>query len=446
MTASRVPRDRPTIIQYLLLCAAVVVGLGAVLGLLLGTYQGKVEPTYYDAKTFSLHSRVSLNPLVDVKNLLLSRYPFPQPEIAQDPEKTYGIKKAIYDAFLADDTRALIAIANQLSYVAKPDNVLYEEYYDKPYAKYASFDVHEVIDALDTTVLLTAYLFDRLNLRNAAGKYYATYHQAMRMIALPGLDTRFQLVSRRLVAARVKLRLLLDSSVSKERADTSYVDTLIETFLQQTLADKAFSRYRRQGVIYPPAAKKELFGKFSTTNFDPAPLEQTIRAATGPAKNLFVYEYCLSRKFADRDMKDLCSLSSIETMFGRQSFATATLKFALLLHFVNSNPNPDDYDYVMPDGAAAPVLAKNDKNTKLAEQAKQTFESLLSSVGSSLEAESSFLSDDVLFLTYKFYSHFGDQVRATQSLCQIARMRVEDADYVLLAKATVRSKSRECAG
>lgn len=421
------------------------IGLGASVGLLVSTYKAKVEPVYYDAKTFTLYSHVSLNPLIDVKNLLLRRYSFPgSADDSPEAEATDKIKKAIYEAFLVNDTRALIAIANHLSYAAKPDSVSYNFYGDTFYAQYSDFDVHEIIDALDSTVLLTAYLFDRLNFRSAARKYYAIYHQAVRLIVVPGLDSPFHLVSRRMVAIRAKLRLLLDHPVSKEYADASYADTLIETFLQETLANRAFSNYRRQGIIYPQAAKKKFYGRSSTTVFDPDLLIQAIKRSSGPEKNIFVYEFCMSRKFMESDIKELCLPSSIEAMFGQRGFATATLKFASLLRFVNGNPNRDEYDYEFPDGAAEPVLAKSDKNAKLIGQAKQAFELLAASVGRSLEDESSFLHDDILYLTYRFYNRIGDHKLATKSLCQITKMRVDDADYFLLAKAILGSNSSEC--
>lgn len=239
-------------------------------------------------------------------------------------------------------------------------------------------------------------------MRSAARKYYAAYHQAMRAIVLPGLDTRFRVPSRRMVAARVKLRLLLDSPVSKAHADASYVDTLIEMFLQETLADKAFSRYRREGIVYPVAAKKIFHHRFSTTTFDPGPLVQAIKAASGPERNVLVYEYCLSRNFAGSDIGDVCSAASIEALFGQRSFATASLKFAFLLDFMNRHPNPHDPHHMWPKGPIEAVLVKNDENAALIEEAKQTFQSLRESAESSLEAESSFLNDDILFLAYRF--------------------------------------------
>jgi hypothetical protein len=337
----------------------------------------------------------------------------------------------------------LIAIASRISYESKPSTVSYTMAGGIVDAEYSDFDVHEVIDALDTTVLLTAYLFDRMNLRGAARKYYSIYHQTLRMIVVPGLDSPFHLVSRRMVAIRAKLRLLLDHPVSKGYADASYVDSLIETFLQETLADKVFSRYRRQGIIYPQAAKKEFHSRPPTTIFDPELLIQAIKGSNGREKNLLVYELCMSQKFMGSDIQELCLPQSTEAMFGQRSFATATLKFASLLRFVNENPNRSDFEYERGD-ATEPVLAKNERNAKLIDQVRQAFEELATSAERSLEDESSFLHDDILFLTYRFYKRVGDQERAIKSLCQIARMRVEDADYVLLAKAILGSNLSGC--
>ncbi|TYL93427.1 hypothetical protein FXB40_21595 [Bradyrhizobium rifense] len=231
-----------------------VVGLGLSLHFLSEAFRAKVNPVHFKAKTFYVYSSADLNPLIDVKNDLLGRYPFRQPEglVPEEEANTYRIKKAIYDAFLADDTGAIIAIANQLSYVTNSASVSYDIYFDDyVHASYTNFYVGEIVDALDTTVLLTAYLFDRLNLRSAARKYYSTYYQAMRLILLPGMNSEARLLSRRLVAVRVKLRLLLDSPLSREHADSSYVDTLIEMFLQQVLAEHEFTRYRQKHITYP---------------------------------------------------------------------------------------------------------------------------------------------------------------------------------------------------
>jgi hypothetical protein len=443
MTMTGILRNRATIFQYLALLAIVIAGFSLSAWLMLRTYNAKVEPVYYGSKTFSLVSHTSPNPLLDVKNLLLRRYSFA--ELDADASKTDKVKKSIYDAFLAGDTRVLTTIASQLSYEAKPDGVSYDLNGDRASADYSDFDVHEIIDVLDTTVLLTAYLFDRMNYRGAARRYYSIYHQAMRPLVLPGLDSRFHLVSRRMVAVRAKLRLLLDRPISKQYADASYADTLIETFLQETLADKAFARYRRDGITYPKAAEKAFYGHSSTTTFDPEPLIQAIKAASGPEKKLLVYEFCMSRKFMDSDIKDVCLPSSIEIMFGKRGFATATLQFAALLHFVNGNQKQEAYDYETPDGGGEPVLAKNDKNAILIDQAKQAFESLAASASRSLEDESSFLRDDILYLTYRFYNRIGERERAIRSLCQIAKLRVDEADHVLLAKAILGSNSGACA-
>lgn len=78
MAAFGIPRDRSTVVQYLLLVAIMVGGGGTSLALLLDTYRSKVERIYYNGKTFSPYKLVTLNPLLDVKNFLLSRYPLPR--------------------------------------------------------------------------------------------------------------------------------------------------------------------------------------------------------------------------------------------------------------------------------------------------------------------------------------------------------------------------------
>jgi hypothetical protein len=234
-------------------------------------------------------------------------------------------------------------------------------------------------------------------------------------------------------------------ALSSTYADSSFIDTLIEMFLQQTLAEPIFSPYRRGHIIYPRAATKHFAGGYSTTKFDPGPILDAIKTVDPIERRLLNYEYCLSKNLsADVDTTDICSVENIEKLFGRQNFAAATLKFKLLLDFANNNPNDRDYDYERDQTGNPTILVHNDKNANLIKSAKERFNVKLNSLRDSLEDSTFFLRDDIVYVSFRFFDKFGETDMAMKSLCQITRLPITVADHVLLAKAILKDRAHDC--
>jgi hypothetical protein len=436
--------------QYFLLCIFVIAGLG-ISGVLLGSSTGPFKsPIFYQARNLTLarSEKLPLDPLLDVKNFLLSRYPDSTTAAADGldaaSDETGKIKARIYDAFIAHDFSALLAVFGRLSYEARPDTVTYSFPGGITRVSYSNFDAYKVIDALDTTVLLTAYLFERLGLRDSARKYYAIYGEALKLILLPGLDGSWAQISRRLSVSRMKLNLILQGDLGrKPYADVSYTDTLIEMFLQQTLARPEFARYRKSKLIYTGAAQRYLNGRFSSVSFDPEPIKAAIAVASPADKAILVFEYCLAAANDKVESTGLCTVDNIEALFGRKSYAAATLKFKSLAAFINALPATYDWES---DAEGNDVLVHNDKNQSQVKSDTAAFRVRLGSLEASLEDRTYNLRDDTLYLSFRFFDLTGQADEARDRLCRILSSRAPGSDHVLLATAMLKEKGLVCNG
>jgi len=389
-----------------------------------------------------------LNPLADVKSRLLARYPSPSAsDLAPLDKKTADIKNAIYNAFLTNDLQAISATTKQISYERKPESITYVLRDGIPHASYNDFNVHGVIDSLDTTVLLTAYLFDRLKLYDSARKYYSAYSDALKDLLIPGLDDRWRSISRRQAVTGMKLRLSLGSSaapLSREYLSASYLDTRIEMFLVQTLTEQVFRQYRRQQIIYPAAAKKRLEGRFSETHFSPDRILTVMSSATTNEQKIATFEYCIFVGRLGTDDNDRCAKAKIESLFGPRGFASAMLKYKDLVHFVRNFRTARSYDLKLDYAMGGSVISDSAKNKELAKLDIATFETKLASLRESMDDSTYNLTDDVLYLAYRFFDQVHEQKRALDSLCQIARFRTSGFDHVILADFLLKRKAHAC--
>jgi hypothetical protein len=436
--------------QYFLLCILVIAGFcisGALAGFSAGPFK---SPIFYQARNLTLarSNKLPLDPILDVKNFLLSRYPESTTVVGESPDpasdETGKIKARIYDAFVAHDFSALLAIFSRLSFEARPDTVTYSFPGGITRVSYTNFDAYKVIDALDTTVLLTAYLFERLGLRDSARKYYGIYGEALKLILLPGLDGSWAQISRRLSVSRMKLNFILQGdSGPKQYADVSYTDTLIEMFLQQTLARPEFARYRKSKLIYTGAAQRYPNGRFSSVSFDPEPIRAAIAIAAATDKAILVFEYCLAVANDKAESTGLCTMDNIEALFGKKSYAAATLKFKSLAAFIKALPAAYDWQS---DADGKDVLVRNDKNESQIKSDTVAFGVKLASLEASLEDRTYNLRDDTLYLSFRFFDLIGQADQARERLCRILSSRAPGSDHVLLATAMLKEKGLVCNG
>ncbi len=439
--------------QYFLLGTFVIVGLGIGAALLESSSGPIHSPIFYQARSFVLarQDKLPLNPILDVKNFLLSRYPDSSrhagnESINQSNANTQKYKEQIYGAFMAHDFSALRSIFKQLSFEARPDNVAYSFYGGITRVSYVDFDVHEIVDALDTTVLLTAYLFERMGLKSSARKYYAIYDEALKLILLPGLDSPWTQMSRRLSVAQMKLNFILqgDAPLPNQYNEVSYTDTLVEMFLEQTLADPAFARYRKAKLTYLPAAQKVFYGYYSTTQFDPEPIKAAIARAPPADKAVLTFEYCLFNA-KDEEPAAICSPENIETLFGKKSYPTAILKYKLLSAFVKKVPavRPKDRET---SANADDTSVRHDKDEDRVKSDIATFNAMLASLEASFEDRTYNLRDDTLYLSYRFFDAVGQADAALEKLCLIISSRTPGSDHALLASAKLKEKGLVCRG
>ncbi len=214
---------------------------------------------YFNSNQFHLRSSEYplLNPVADVTNRILaimSEEEVDDPSEGRPNNKTNTIVDSIFRLYITGRISEVAEAFSGYSYYDSSASL--EFHFPEPElrsvkSEYMQVDARAVVQALDRTLLLTAYLYERIGLAEAATRYYSAYYSALKRFVPPGMDNADFYVSRRASLARLKLHDILPSSksLSKTYREHSYLDELIEHYLEKALVSEELTYYLRSGTI-----------------------------------------------------------------------------------------------------------------------------------------------------------------------------------------------------
>ena len=155
---------------------------------------------------FERHPTAYLVPQLDVKRRLAARWPMPvrnRAIPASEQEKTTrDIKEALYSAFVAEDVNAAREALQRVSWrfhrehsiTTLADKALdgrNPEQWPLVRADHTLFNLRDVVEALDTTWLLSAFLLDRMGETKLARRFYSEYNFLLAQVEEPGASEPF---------------------------------------------------------------------------------------------------------------------------------------------------------------------------------------------------------------------------------------------------------------
>jgi hypothetical protein len=117
---------------------------------------------------------------------------------------------------------------------------------------------HDLVDALDETLLFEAFALERLGARQAALRRYRQYLDLLKQLGPVQLDPAERNIDRRLSAIRIKI-FLLERPRQMRHGATPYLDGLISSFLEDVRGRFPYEAYFEQRIL-PESA-----------SFDPSP-------------------------------------------------------------------------------------------------------------------------------------------------------------------------------
>lgn len=244
--------------------------------------------------TFQRHPRAYFAPLLDVKRHLASRWPinnhlnsvqFGNMQRAESDALTSSLKEGLYAAFMSSDSDWAAKVLHDVSWRFNPEfaissiarselNGLNPRQWPIIREQNSKFDLQEVVEALDTTWLLSAFLFDRIGQRDNAIAYYRKYLRLLTLIEQPGANSAEFALSRRKSAVRGRLLILEKLPTRNPMYDEySYYLRLISLFLELSLQHRDFAPYLEAGYGRPNETGWYYISKFRIDEADRALLD-----------------------------------------------------------------------------------------------------------------------------------------------------------------------------
>ena len=245
--------------------------------------------------TFQRHPKAYFVPLLDVKLHLASRWPinnhfntvqFGNIPRADEDTLTVSIKERLYAAFMSSDSDLAARILNEVSWRFNPEFAISSISHSKlnginpkqwPILREQNsrFNLKEVVETLDTTWLLSAFLFDRIGQRDSAIVYYRKYLRLLTLIEQPGANSSSFALSRRKSAIRGRLMVLERLPARDPLYDEySYYLTLISLFLELSLQHRDFAPYLEAGYGWPSKTGRFYISEFRMEEVDTAVLNR----------------------------------------------------------------------------------------------------------------------------------------------------------------------------
>jgi hypothetical protein len=168
----------------------------------------------------------NLNPLLDLKLRILADYPIEKLSRARDtsiqqvndPET---LRAVYYNLFLLSDWSEIKRL-----FAALPSNKSFAFLAENP-------PLVPIVDILDSTILAAAYLYERLNMNEAAMYFYSLYLDCLRPISFSSPGTDDDVLGKRLMISRLKYYYLKEyvRFQSSEYPAISHLNEMLETRL-----------------------------------------------------------------------------------------------------------------------------------------------------------------------------------------------------------------------
>ncbi|QUS54480.1 hypothetical protein [Pseudovibrio brasiliensis] len=434
---------------------------------------------YYSDGKFSYvrNQGVALKPAFDVKRYLLSRYPAAPraaPDYFDDEQKlrhnnTIELKKAAYRAFFTGNLALAETAFKNLSWRGSPPFFassveLSEEDYDYWLEDiayhYAKYDVQQVVDALDTTFLLTAFLFDRMGRSEDAMHYYRQYANLLSFAETPFSGrSNFHLARRK---SAVKARLFVLSRKferPKEYDENSYYLTLVSMFVEETLDLPFFRKYVANGYGVTAAYSK---GRIVLPSFDEGEQhdsEPGFEHSELDYKGLYTPKSYPAKFTPDNavlksgllhdNVRLMLNLENCSALVGSSNLWTA----AKCDHFVQRGRDLEEkvltpflefkkYRYFL--NGIAEEIKKLPWGEELDSERKEAILLRFETLEPVLRQFHEFLLDDLLFLTHNSLHRLGDEGAAVKMLCEVAKGDPRSSDYSHVAKLKVKAQGVTC--
>lgn len=347
-----------------------------------------------------------LNPLLDIKIRILKDYPVEELTRTLDTgiqqiTDLATLRSAYYNLFILSDwdeiKRLFSAIANNSSLQLQQN----DQY------------IEAIVDILDSTLLVAAYLYDRLEMPEAASYYYSLYLDCLRGISFSSPGYIDRILGGGLMLSRVKYYYLKDYAqyLPPEYAKYSYVNQLLEYRLSWVLEHR-FERYRR--VIEAPSP-----GDLQLLNFI---RNSDLRGVLYPT-----YERCLLLIRDSEWSEDAAQKVSQACPLG----APATRG-----------------DYLASFGAAAHIFLQVRRYSAEAENTGVSEPARLSEIEQAMKTfyrqhakEAEFLVDD---LKIKYAALLDNAEQRKRVICEVAAYRFPQYDFAPYARRLVRTEGLAC--
>lgn len=299
--------------QYIIYFAAIALVIEAVVYMLYALYFTRHRIVFYDSRHFHFRSEQYPipNPLADAKNRTLSLITGPEQDAGQpDPEdKTSALVDNIIRLFVGGRIDQIESAFNGFSYFDRTSPPIF--HFPEPElcsvkSYYSHVRTRDVVIALDRTLLLTAYLYERMGYAKPASKYYSAYYSALKRFLPPGMDDGDFSASARASLARLKLHSVLPvlETFGDGYARRSYTNARIEDILRRSLDSDEIKFYRRKGLVQ----NGETPGRHAV--IQPSP-DARNDSSLGIEQAMINAEYCLYLlNYAEYDF-DKCDLAAL---------------------------------------------------------------------------------------------------------------------------------------
>jgi len=347
-----------------------------------------------------------LNPLLDIKLRILKDYPVEKISRSRDTAiqqitDLQTLRSVYYNLFIQSDWDEIRRLFGAIQSNRSFDFQNNDQY------------IESIADILDSTILIAAYLYERIHMTAAASYYYSLYLDCLRPISFSRPGSLDRILGPRLMVSRLKYYYLRDYAryESPEYAKYSYLNEMLEDRLWWIMEYK-FKRYRQ---VMEEALPDETHFLDLIQKSDPRAL---------PFLN---YERCIylirESNWSEEAAEKLRQDCAIESMTARSDYL-ASFTMAAYIFF-----------------QARMYSARAEKmGTPDSDQFARIEQAMGSFYGRHAK-EAEFLIDD---MRIKYALMPGNLKEREHAFCQVAKYSFPNYDFAPYAKNTVKEKGIKC--
>jgi hypothetical protein len=268
-----------------------------------------------------------------------------------------------------------------------------------------------IVDILDSTVLAAAYLYERLNMNEAASYYYSLYLDCLRPVSFSSPGAIDRMLGTRLMVSRLKYYYLKDyiRYMPPEYAKYSFLNEVLDGTLYFVM-NARFARY--------------LTPSDPASSFD---FPELIQKSSPHATPFLKYEYCAfsirHSYWSEDDAKTLDDICAVTPHITKNdylaSFTSAAHIFFQMRRYAAEAANSGTFD-----------------SAKLAE-----IELAVKRFYEQHAKEAEFLVDD---MKIKYAMLPGNETKVEHILCEVSKYLFPNYDFALYAKSLVKERSIKC--